>query len=77
MMNMMIHDEYDDQKPLIDIWLSMMMIMSTKAAKTQHKPPGTGDDEEGVLLDCESVSISSSSASTGKRASNAAKLLGR
>ena len=77
MMNMMIHDEYDDQMLWIDVWLVMMMIMSTKAAKTQHKPPGTGDDEEGVLLDCESVSISSSSTSTGKRASNAAKLLGR
>ena len=36
-----------------------------------------GDEEEGVLLDCESISISSSSTSTGKRASNAAKLLGR
>ena len=35
-----------------------------------------GDEEEGVLLDCESISISSST-STGKRASNAAKLLGR
>ena len=77
MMNMMIHDEYDDQMLWIDVWLVMMMIMSTKAAITQHKPPGTGDDEEGVLLDCESVSISSSSTSTGKRASNAAKLLGR
>lgn len=39
---------------------------------------GSGpEDEDGVLLDCESVSISSSSTSTGKRASNAAKLLGR
>jgi hypothetical protein len=38
---------------------------------------GGQEDEEGVLLDCESVSITSSSTSTGKRASNAAKLLGR
>ena len=38
---------------------------------------GPGEEEDGLVLDCESVSISSSSTSTGKRASNAAKLLGR
>ena len=38
---------------------------------------GGQEEEDGVLLDCESVSITSSSTSTGKRASNAAKLLGR
>ena len=56
----------------------MMMNMMFKDLIIMSKtPPGTGEEEEGVLLDCESISISSSSTSTGKRASNAAKLLGR
>ena len=54
--------------------MTMMMRMATILTMTLS---AIGDEEEGVLLDCESISISSSSTSTGKRASNAAKLLGR
>ena len=54
--------------------MRMMMRMATILTMTLS---AIGDEEEGVLLDCESISISSSSTSTGKRASNAAKLLGR
>ena len=42
-----------------------------------HEGGGGQEEEEGILLDCESVSITSSSTSTGKWASNAANLLGR
>ena len=54
--------------------MRMTMRMATILTMTLS---AIGDEEEGVLLDCESISISSSSTSTGKRASNAAKLLGR
>ena len=54
--------------------MRMMMRMATILTMMLA---AIGDEEEGVLLDCESISISSSSTSTGKRASNAAKLLGR
>ena len=72
---------------MMRIMMIIMMVMVVKNFNKflgidnekvmSKKPPGTGEEEEGVLLDCESVSISSSSTSTGKRASNAAKLLGR
>ena len=57
--------------------MKKMRMMMRMATILKMMLAAMGDEEEGVLLDCESISISSSSTSTGKRASNAAKLLGR